>query len=111
MADAFAIGFLLHCLVQRHGTGTMGKFFGPITLLGFLYWFLGIHSIIQTPYVLGMLSPHWALTLFSSTFGLFNHGCGDFDVTGGEALYADMGHFGRLPIRLGWFIIVLPCFY
>jgi KUP system potassium uptake protein len=38
--------------VQRHGTGTMGKFFGPITLLGFFYWFIGIHSIIQTPYVL-----------------------------------------------------------
>ena len=99
-------------LVQRHGTGTMGKFFGPITLTWFAsIGLIGIHSISQTPYVLSMLSPHWALNfIFHQPFVAFlTMGAVILTVTGGEALYADMGHFGRLPIRLGWFIIVLPC--
>lgn len=58
-----AIGILTALfLVQRHGTGTMGKFFGPITLTWFVsIGLVGIYSISQTPYVLSMLSPHWAL--------------------------------------------------
>ncbi|BAP35159.1 putative potassium transport protein Kup [Acinetobacter guillouiae] len=108
-----AIGILSALfLVQRHGTGTMGKFFGPITLTWFAsIGLIGIHSISQTPYVLSMLSPHWALNfIFHQPFVAFlTMGAVILTVTGGEALYADMGHFGRLPIRLGWFIIVLPC--
>ncbi|MBJ8451541.1 potassium transporter Kup [Acinetobacter bereziniae] len=108
-----AIGILTALfLVQRHGTGTMGKFFGPITLTWFAsIGLIGIHSISQTPYVLTMLSPHWGLNfIFHQPFVAFlTMGAVILTVTGGEALYADMGHFGRLPIRLGWFIIVLPC--
>ncbi|MDN5417108.1 MAG: potassium transporter Kup [Acinetobacter sp.] len=108
-----AIGILTALfLVQRHGTGTMGKFFGPITLTWFAsIGLIGIHSISQTPYILSMLSPHWALNfIFHQPFVAFlTMGAVILTVTGGEALYADMGHFGRLPIRLGWFIIVLPC--
>lgn len=108
-----AIGILTALfLVQRHGTGTMGKFFGPITLTWFAsIGLIGIYSISQTPYVLSMLSPHWALNfIFHQPFVAFlTMGAVILTVTGGEALYADMGHFGRLPIRLGWFIIVLPC--
>ena len=108
-----AIGILTALfLVQRHGTGTMGKFFGPITLA----WFgslgaLGIWSISQTPFVLTMISPHWALNfIFHQPYVAFlTMGAVILTVTGGEALYADMGHFGRLPIKLGWFTIVLPC--
>ena len=108
-----AIGILTALfLVQRHGTGTMGKFFGPITLTWFVsIGLVGIYSISQTPYVLSMLSPHWALNfIFHQPYVAFlTMGAVILTVTGGEALYADMGHFGRLPIRLGWFIIVLPC--
>ncbi|MFW2078638.1 potassium transporter Kup [Acinetobacter sp. ULE_I010] len=108
-----AIGILAALfLVQRHGTGTMGKFFGPITLTWFAsIGLVGIYSISQTPYVLAMLSPHWALNfIFHQPYVAFlTMGAVILTVTGGEALYADMGHFGRLPIRLGWFIIVLPC--
>lgn len=99
-------------LVQRHGTGTMGKFFGPLTMA----WFLslgcfGLWSIIQTPHVLNMVNPYWALSfVFNQPYVAFlTMGAVILTMTGGEALYADMGHFGRLPIRLAWFIIVLPC--
>ncbi|WP_180063732.1 potassium transporter Kup [Acinetobacter sp. YH12111] len=99
-------------LVQRHGTGIMGTFFGPLTLL----WFLsiggvGLWSIIQTPYVLAMISPHWAINfvLEQPYVAFLTMGAVILTMTGGEAIYADMGHFGRLPIRMAWFVIVLPC--
>ncbi|PRD37011.1 UNVERIFIED_CONTAM: kup [Trichonephila clavipes] len=83
-------------LMQKHGTAFVGKFFGPITLLWFLsLGILGIVSVIQTPVVLGM--------------SFFIMGAVVLTVTGGEALYADMGHFGPRPIRFGWFTVVLPC--
>ena len=64
-----AIGILTGLfLLQRHGTGTMGKFFGPITLLWFVaIGVMGIHSILQTPYVLSMLNPYWAMNFVAST--------------------------------------------
>lgn len=98
--------------VQRHGTAVMGKFFGPITLLWFItLGFLGLSSIIQTPIVLTMLSPHWALEFAfqQPLVTFFTMGAVILTITGGEALYADMGHFGAMPIRLAWFIIVMPC--
>ncbi|ANF80808.1 potassium transporter Kup [Acinetobacter sp. NCu2D-2] len=98
--------------IQRHGTATMGKFFGPLTLT----WFLsiggfGLWSILQTPEVLAMVNPYWAFHfVFDQPYVAFlTMGAVILTMTGGEAIYADMGHFGRLPIRLAWFIIVLPC--
>lgn len=99
-------------LMQKHGTAFVGKFFGPITLLWFLsLGILGIVSVIQTPVVLGMVSPHWAFQfIFTHPLqSFFIMGAVVLTVTGGEALYADMGHFGPRPIRFGWFTVVLPC--
>ena len=108
-----SIGILVALFaVQRHGSAVMGKFFGPITLIWFLsIGAIGISSIIQSPFVLALLSPHWAfLFVVNNPFiSFFEMGAVVLTVTGGEALYADMGHFGILPIRLGWFLIVLPC--
>lgn len=111
--EPLAIGILAGLfLVQRHGTGTMGKFFGPLTLL----WFgsigaAGLWSIIQTPEVLNMINPWWAYQFVAAQpyLAFLTMGAVILTMTGGEAIYADMGHFGRLPIRLAWFIIVLPC--
>lgn len=68
-------------------------------------------SIIQSPTILAFLSPHWALQFIITNpyISFFVMGAVVLTVTGGEALYADMGHFGVLPIRLGWFLVVLPC--
>ncbi len=108
-----AIGILTALfLVQRQGTAMMGKFFGPITLIWFLMLgTLGIMSIIKSPFVLAMVSPHWAFWFIVNhpLVAFFTMSAVVLTVTGGEALYADMGHFGRMPIRLAWFIVVLPC--
>ena len=108
-----SIGILVALFaVQRHGSAVMGKFFGPITLVWFLsIGAIGISSIIQSPFVLALVSPHWAFlfVLNNPLVSFFVMGAVVLTVTGGEALYADMGHFGILPIRLGWFLIVLPC--
>lgn len=99
-------------MIQRHGTGTMGKLFGPITLTWFIsIGLLGIWSIIQTPYVLTLINPYWAVNFVVSEpkVAFLTMGAVVLTLTGGEALYADMGHFGRQPIRLAWFTIVCPC--
>lgn len=99
-------------LMQKQGTAFVGKFFGPITLLWFMsLGILGIASIIKTPIVLGMVSPHWAIQFIFThpVQSFFIMGAVVLTVTGGEALYADMGHFGARPIRFGWFSVVLPC--
>ena len=111
--EPLAVGILAGLFIlQRHGTGTMGKFFGPLTLLWFLsIGIAGLWSIIQTPTVLWMVSPYWAIQfVWQEPFLAFlTMGAVILTMTGGEAIYADMGHFGRLPIRLAWFIVVLPC--
>ncbi|HQR61374.1 MAG TPA: KUP/HAK/KT family potassium transporter, partial [Methylophilaceae bacterium] len=96
--------------MQRHGTATVGTLFGPIMLL----WFgtlatLGIASILQNPEVLRALNPLHAVHFFTGNHWLAFVALGAvvLAVTGGEALYADMGHFGRRPIRLAWFGFVL----
>ena len=108
-----AIGILAGLfLVQRHGTGTMGKLFGPLTLAWFLsIGVLGLWSVMQTPFVLAMVSPHWAINFVVQQpyVAFLTMGAVILTITGGEALYADMGHFGRMPIKLAWFFIVLPC--
>ncbi|WP_119686998.1 potassium transporter Kup [Acinetobacter ursingii] len=99
-------------VVQRHGTATMGKFFGPITLVWFIsIGLLGLWSIIQTPHILLFVNPLWAIefAIHQPFIAFIAMGSVVLTMTGGEALYADMGHFGSLPIRLAWFIIVCPC--
>ncbi len=102
---------LLVFLVQHKGTAAVGKVFGPVTALWFLSLAaLGVHGIVQHPAVLGAMNPLHAVRYFSEN-GL--HGAAVLGsvflvVTGGEALYADMGHFGTRPIRLAWFSLVLP---
>jgi len=97
--------------VQRHGTASVGRIFGPVTML----WFacialLGIRGIAMNPEVLHAINPWHAISLFT------REGWLAFEVlaavvlviTGGEALYADMGHFGARPIRIAWYAVVLP---
>jgi len=98
-------------LVQKRGTADIGKFFGPITLVWFIsIAVLGVSHIVHTPEVLWAMSPHHALRFIwdnpGTTFVIL--GAVVLCVTGGEALYADMGHFGKRPIRLAWFSIVMP---
>jgi KUP system potassium uptake protein len=99
-------------LVQRKGTHFIGNIFGPVMLVWFAtIGLLGIAGISRNPAILAALSPHYAVTYLAHAgrgVGLAVLGAAFLAVTGGEAMYADMGHFGRLPIRLGWFAIVLP---
>jgi len=97
--------------VQKRGTAGIGKFFGPITVV----WFgaiavLGVTHIASNPAILWALSPHYAIGFIvhnpGTTFIIL--GAVVLCVTGGEALYADMGHFGKKPIRLAWFSVVMP---
>ena len=98
-------------LVQRRGTGGIGVFFGPVMIL----WFtclagLGIGGIVREPTVLRAVNPWYAIDFFArdGARGFFILGAVVLVLTGGEALYADLGHFGRRPIRLAWFGLVLP---
>lgn len=98
-------------LMQRHGTARVGKLFGPITLLWFVVLaLLGIVHVLKNPAVLAALSPHYALRFFIDHPGIAFIALGSvvLCVTGAEALYADMGHFGKKPIRLAWFGFVMP---
>jgi KUP system potassium uptake protein len=98
-------------IIQRHGTSSMGKLFGPITLL----WFaalaiLGMTSIANSPSILRALDPmhaiHFAIAHPAGMFLLLS--AVFLALTGGEALYADMGHFGAKPVRLAWYGLVCP---
>jgi KUP system potassium uptake protein len=97
--------------VQRFGTGTIGKAFGPITLVWFIaLTALGLPHIVANPEVLHALNPALALQFFvqHKTIAFVMLGAVVLCVTGGEALYADMGHFGKLPIRIAWYALVMP---
>ncbi|MDX2089520.1 MAG: potassium transporter Kup [Kofleriaceae bacterium] len=98
-------------LVQRHGTGKIGVAFGPVMLL----WFIaigafGVRWLLVEPRVLEALDPRHGISFLASNgvHGFLLVGLVFLVVTGGEALYADMGHFGRTPIRLAWFAVALP---
>jgi KUP system potassium uptake protein len=98
-------------LQQRHGTGKIGAVFGPIILLWFLsLGVLGVRGIIMNPEVLAALNPYYGVEFFlkHGREAFFVMGSVFLVVTGGEALYADMGHFGKSPIRWAWFAVVLP---
>ena len=97
--------------IQRHGTGTVGKLFGPVCLLWFGALAIdGIWNIVKAPVILAALDPTHAVRFVTA------HGAASFivlgsvllAVTGAEALYADMGHFGKRAIRLAWFALVAP---
>ena len=97
--------------IQHRGTGRVGALFGPITLVWFItIGVLGLRGILMNPAVLVAVNPWYGLQF------LFHHGLDSavtlggvcLCITGGEALYADMGHFGRNPIRMAWFAVVLP---
>jgi KUP system potassium uptake protein len=98
-------------LIQRHGTGKVGSFFGPVTLL----WFVsigaaGIAQVVGNPDVLEALKPAYGVDfMFAYPLpGFLVLGAVFLALTGGEALYADMGHFGKKPIRIAWLCVVFP---
>jgi KUP system potassium uptake protein len=104
---------VLLCLfaVQKRGTGGIGRFFGPVTLLWFaVIALLGVSHIVQHPEILEAISPHYAVLFMwrnpGTTFIIL--GAVVLCVTGAEALYADLGHFGKKPIRLAWFFVAMP---
>ena len=97
--------------VQKQGTAGIGKFFGPVMML----WFatialLGLLHIAKHPEILWAISPHfaWRFGMHNPAITFIILGAVVLCVTGGEALYADMGHFGKRPIRLAWFSIAMP---
>jgi KUP system potassium uptake protein len=97
--------------IQRYGTGTVGRLFGPVMVV----WFasmavLGAVSLTRTPGILNAFNPVNAVRYFTTNTvkGFLSMGSLFLVVTGGEALYADMGHFGRRPIQAGWYAVVMP---
>ncbi|MCA1563897.1 MAG: KUP/HAK/KT family potassium transporter, partial [Acidobacteria bacterium] len=101
-------------LIQSHGTARVGALFGPVMIV----WFvtiaaLGVRWIGQEPHVLAAFNPLHGVSFFADNgwSGFVVLGAVFLVVTGGEALYADMGHFGKKPIRLAWFILVLPALF
>ena len=97
--------------VQRFGTGGIGKFFGPVTLIWFVALVaLGLPHIVAHPGVLVAVNPAYAVGFFLANplVAFIGLGAVVLCVTGGEALYADMGHFGKLPIRIAWYGFVMP---
>jgi KUP system potassium uptake protein len=105
-----AIIFLLFAF-QNHGTGKVGAVFGPVMMVWFITLaVLGIIQIAQNPEVLKALSPFYGINFFvqNGMTAFFSLGSVVLCITGAEALYADMGHFGTTPIRMSWFGFVLP---
>ena len=97
--------------VQRFGTGGIGKAFGPVTLVWFIVLVaIGLPHIVANPHVLVALNPWYAAHFFSENplVAFIGLGAVVLCVTGGEALYADLGHFGRRPIRIAWYGFVMP---
>ncbi|MCF5398652.1 potassium transporter Kup [Pseudomonas syringae] len=98
-------------LIQRHGTARIGVLFGPVMVIWFLVLgALGVYGIMQSPEVLKAVNPAWGVNFFiiHPGIGVAILGAVVLALTGAEALYADMGHFGRKPISRAWFILVLP---
>lgn len=98
-------------LIQKHGTARIGTLFGPIMVLWFsVLGALGIYGIVQQPEVLKAMNPWWCVHFFITHpgVGVVILGAVVLALTGAEALYADMGHFGRKPIARAWFFLVLP---
>jgi KUP system potassium uptake protein len=97
--------------VQRRGTAHIAKLFGPVMVLWFLSLAVsGVASIVHQPQVLAAVNPVYGLTLLAThpMVALVIVGAVFLAITGAEALYADMGHFGKTPVRIAWFVLVLP---
>jgi len=97
--------------IQRFGTGKVGRVFGPVMVVWFVVIaVLGTISVVRTPEIIQAVHPVHAVRYFAhnGTKGFLSMGSLFLVVTGGEALYADMGHFGRRPITTGWFTVVMP---
>ena len=104
---------VLFCLfaVQKRGTAGIGRFFGPVTLTWFVVIaVLGVTNIVRHPEILKALSPHYAAIFiwYNPVTSFIILGATVLCVTGAEALYADLGHFGKGPIRIAWFSVVMP---
>ena len=98
--------------IQRFGTGMIGKFFGPVILVWFvMIGGMGLVQVVKHPSVLAAINPLAGISFLTSNPGIAFAVLGSvfLAVTGGEALYADMGHFGRAPIKNAWRFVVLPC--
>ncbi|PBI77993.1 potassium transporter Kup [Rahnella victoriana] len=114
--DPFIIPFAIAVLtllffIQKKGTGIVGNIFAPVMVLWFVtIGALGVGGIMRNPEVLQAMNPYWALHFFVEykVVSFFALGMVVLSVTGGEALYADMGHFGKKPIRIAWFTLVGP---
>jgi KUP system potassium uptake protein len=99
-------------LLQKRGTGGIGAIFGPIMICWFLFiGFFGLMKILQFPVILKAFNPFYAVNFFiyNKLAGFFLLGSVVLCITGGEALYADMGHFGKKPIKIAWVCFVFPC--
>jgi KUP system potassium uptake protein len=97
--------------IQRFGTHVVGRVFGPIMVVWFtVIAVLGVAQVAPHPEILKALSPHYGFEFFANHFGtaFISMGSIVLTITGAEALYADMGHFGRAPIRRAWFLVVFP---
>ena len=97
--------------IQRHGTATVGRLFGPIMVLWFVVLAaLGLWHILQSPNVIRALNPYYAYTFMAAHVlqAYVVLGSVVLVLTGAEALYADMGHFGAKPIRMAWYFLVMP---
>jgi KUP system potassium uptake protein len=112
VVPATAILLVALFMIQRRGTAGVGVLFGPVMTVWFLViGILGARGILQAPQVLAALNPAHAVSFFldNKLLAFLALGAVFLVETGGEALYADMGHFGKRPIRLAWFVLVLPC--
>jgi KUP system potassium uptake protein len=99
-------------ILQKRGTTKVGAMFAPVMLVYFsVIATLGTIQIVNTPEIIHALNPYWAVQFFieEKTFAFLALGSVVLAVTGSEALYSDMGHFGRGPMRLSWFGFVMPC--
>jgi KUP system potassium uptake protein len=99
-------------VIQKTGTDVVGKLFGPVMLVWFVViGLMGLHQVVQNPAIFEAINPMYAIHFMDehALQGFIVLGAVFLVLTGAEALYADMGHFGARPIRMGWFFIVMPC--
>ncbi|QYY32908.1 MULTISPECIES: potassium transporter Kup [Cupriavidus] len=99
-------------LIQRNGTSVVGKLFGPVMVVWFVtLGLLGLYNLVQAPEILKAFNPYYGISFLiaHSLQAFIVLGSVFLVLTGAEALYVDMGHFGARPIRYGWFVLVMPC--
>jgi KUP system potassium uptake protein len=103
---------ILLFFIQKTGTAVVGNLFGPVMLVWFaVIGLMGLHQVVQNPAIFAAVNPWYAVRFMQehALQGFIVLGAVFLVLTGAEALYADMGHFGAKPIRMGWFFVVMPC--